>query len=139
MTSNATGSRRGERGFTLIEVMVAAMTLLLLFFGMAQIFSKSRGQLVLDEDKRNAIAVAQARLESLREDYSHQDLVNIAASDTVYNVGGRLYTVAHEVAADSPEARATTVTVTVNWTASLTGGDITRSLECTTILGRSRD
>jgi ABC-type nickel/cobalt efflux system permease component RcnA len=119
--------------------MVAAITLLLLFFGMAQIFATSRGQLVHDEDKRNAVAVAQARLESLREDYRHVDLPNIAASDTVYNVGGRVYTVAHQVAADTPEARATTVTVTVNWTARVNSGFVPRSLACTTILGRSTD
>ena len=139
MTNAAAGSRRKERGFTLIEVMVAAITLLLLFFGMAEIFSKGRSQLGFDEDKRNAVAVAQARLESLREDYRHQDLVNLAANDTTYNVGGRVYTVTHAVAADTPETRATTVTVTVNWSAALSGGNITRSLECTTILGRSRD
>jgi prepilin-type N-terminal cleavage/methylation domain-containing protein len=131
--------KRSQSGFTLIEVMVAAMTLLLLFFGMAQIFSKGRGQLVIDEDKRNAVAVAQARLESLREDYRHIDLPGVAANDTTYVVGGRNYTVAHAVTADAPENRATTVTVTVNWNAMVNGNTIARSLDCTTILGRSTD
>jgi prepilin-type N-terminal cleavage/methylation domain-containing protein len=132
-------SKSNQRGFTLVEVMVAAMTLLLLFFGMAQIFSKGRGQLVVDEDKRNAVAVAQARLESLREDYRHIDLPNVAANDTTYAVGGRIFTVEHAVAADAPENRATTVTVTVNWTAMVNGNSIPRALDCTTILGRSSD
>jgi len=134
-----TMNKSNQRGFTLIEVMVAAMTLLLLFFGMAQIFSKGRGQLVIDEDKRNAVAVAQARLESLREDYRHIDLPGVAANDTTYAVGGRTYTVEHAVTADAPENRATTVTVTVNWTAMVNGNSIARELDCTTILGRSSD
>ena len=128
-----------QRGFTLIEVMVAAMTLLLLFFGMAQIFSKGRGQLVIDEDKRNAVAVAQARLESLREDYRHIDLPSVAGNDTTYVVGGRTYTVEHAVLPDAPEDRAATVTVTVNWNAVVNGNSIARTVDCTTILGRSAD
>ena len=130
---------RGQRGMTLIEVMIAATVLLLLFFGMAQIFSRSRAQLVHDEDKRSAVAVAQARLESLREDYRHVDLPGLAGADTTYVVDGITYTVAHLVSPDTPEPRATTVTVSVGWSTQVNGNNVNRSLDCTTILGRSTD
>ncbi len=139
MTTTKPAKSGGQKGFTLIEVMVASVILLLLFFGMAQIFSRSRAQLVHDEDKRNAVAVAQARLESLREDYRHQDLPGLAGNDTTYVVGGRNFTVSHQVTADTPEARATVVTVTVGWTAHVNGNAVNRTLDCTTILGRSTD
>ena len=137
MSNVSKGKRSAELGFTLIEVMVSAVILMLVFFGMAQVFSKSRTQLVHDEDRRTAVSVARARLESLREDYRRQDLHVLAGNDTTYVVDGTTYTVEHAVQSDVPEVLATTVTVTVNWDAMLNGTAEDRSLSYTTILGRS--
>jgi len=128
-----------EQGFTLIEVMVSAVILLLVFFGLANVFSMSRRQLVQEEDRRNATAVAQARLETLRRDYNNRDLPGLAGNDTTYVVDGRDFVVSHAVAADTPENRATTVTVMVSWSSNYSGSILNRSLDCTTILGRSSD
>lgn len=131
------GARQG--GFTLVEVMVASVIVLLLFFGLANVYTSSRRQLVHEEDLRNATAVAQARLESLRHEYRYEDLPGLSGSDTTYVVGGRDFVVTHAVAGESPEDRATTVTVTVAWTADYSGSTQSRSVDCTTILGRSLD
>ncbi len=130
---------RSDRGFTLVEVMVSAVILLLVFFGLANVYSASRRQLVHEEDRRNATAIAQARMESLRRDYDNRDLPNLVDNDTTYVVEGRNFVVAHAVAPDSPEDRATTVTITVSWSSQYNGTTMNRSLDCTTILGRSSD
>ncbi len=117
--------------------MVAAIVLLLVFFGMGQVFSLNRFQLEHFEDQRRATSIAQARLESLRLDYQPAGLVALSGSDTTYVVDNKTYTVDHIVLADTPETRATTVTVTVNWVADVRGRDVDRALSCTTILGRS--
>ena len=136
---NPVENKRAERGFTLIEVMVASVILLLVFLGLANVHSSSRRQLVHNEDLRNATAVAQARLESLRRDYRNQDLPSLVGNDTTYVVGGHNFVVSHAVSADTPEDRATTVTVTVNWSVRYSGSSTNRSVDCTTILGRSSD
>lgn len=126
-----------QEGFSLVEVMVAAVVLMLVFFGVAQVVSLNRSQLLYEQDHRIATEVAQARLESLRKDYRHVDLATISGVDTTYVVDGRTFTVNHVIRPDTPEARATTVQVTVNWVAQLKGAGVNRSLSCTTILGRS--
>ena len=135
----------GTPGPTIIEhsegvgILSELGIVLLLFFGLANVYTSSRRQLVHEEDLRNATAVAQARLESLRHEYRYEDLPGLSGSDTTYVVGGRDFVVTHAVAGESPEDRATTVTVTVAWTANYNGTTQSRSVDCTTILGRSLD
>lgn len=128
--------RAGRSGFTLIETMIAAMLLVLVFFGLAQVYARGRRQIDFEEDRRKASAVAQARLDGIRRDLRYDDLPALAGTDTMYTVDGRSFVVSHEVQTETPEAMATTVTVTVTWNAAIEGENVARDLACTTILAR---
>ena len=128
--------RRGERGFSLLEVLIAAVLLMVVFFGLAQLYARGRGQLNHEEDRRKATAVAQARLDGLRRDFGYDDLPGLDGTDTTFAVDGRDFAVAHDITADAPETNATTITLTVTWTARVGGGEVDRTLTTTTILGR---
>ena len=128
--------RNGEAGFTLVEVMVAAIVLLLVFYGIAQLAAGSRSQLHLEGDRRHAVSVAQSRIECIRRVETYDRLPTLADRDTTYTVEGRPYTVVHTVTAGSPESQATTLTVTVSWNERIGGSDVPRSVDLTTILGR---
>lgn len=128
--------RAGDRGFTLIEVMVASVVLLLVFFGAAHYSAKSRSQMQLEEDRRTADDVARARLESIRRGENFESLVTLTSRDTSYVVDGRTYSVSHTVQTDVPETNAATVAVTVSWNAHIAGIPVARSLTLTSILGR---
>lgn len=130
-------ARTGERGFTIIEVMVAAVILLLAYFGAAQYASRSREQMDLEESRRTAVAIARARLENLRRGESFDTLPALADRDTVYVVDNRSYTVSHEVLTGVPETGAATVSVTVSWTKRVGAQMVPRALTLATIFGRS--
>lgn len=123
-------------GFSLLEVLVAATLLMVVFFGLAQTHARARRQLDYEEDRRKASAVAQSRLDGLRRDYRYDDLVALDGVDTTYVVDDRSYRVALDVAVGTPESEATTLTATVAWTAKITGGEVDRSLSAVTILAR---
>jgi len=117
--------------------MVAALILALSFYGLAQVYARGRGTLQVEQGRRAAVAVAQARLEQLRRDYRYDDLAGLDGTDTTFTVGATTYTVHHTVRAATPESQATTVTVDVSWQARTPGGDVPRTLGVTTIIGRS--
>jgi prepilin-type N-terminal cleavage/methylation domain-containing protein len=125
-----------SRGFTLLETMIAAVLLLVVFFALAQTYTRGRTQVDYEEDRRVATEVAQMRLDGLRRDYRYDDLPALAGSDTTYVVGRRRYTVSHEVTPGSPEDQATTITITVSWVARVGGTDVSRTFSATTVLGR---
>ncbi len=127
---------RGERGFSLLEVMIAATLLIVVFFGLAQIYTRGRTQIDYEEDRRKATAVAQARLDGIRRDYRYDDLLTLADTETTYVVDNRDFTALLEVQDAQPEPLATTLTVTVTWNARVAGNDVPRTLVCSTILGR---
>lgn len=131
-------SKRGVRGagFTLLEVLVAAVILVLVFFGLAQVYARGRGQVDFEEDRRRATGIVQARLDGIRRDYRYDTLPGLQGVDTTYVVDSRSYRVSHEIAAGVPEGQATTVALTVTWNASVGGSDVPRSLSATTVLGR---
>ncbi len=60
------GPRPGESGFSLIEVMVAAILVIIVMYGLMQFFVRGRIQVDYEEDRRKATAVAQERIEQLR-------------------------------------------------------------------------
>jgi Tfp pilus assembly protein PilV len=128
----------GREGFSFIEVLIAAMLLLIVFFGLAQLYARGRKQIDYEEDRRSATAVAQARLDALRRDYHYNSLSsqNGAANDTTYYVEGRPYTVHHLITPESPDSFAATVQVTVTWRAQTATGTINRTLNTTTVLAR---
>lgn len=128
-----------ESGFTLVEVMVSAFLVLIVFFGAAQYASKTRLLLNHDEHRRQAIAVAQARLEEIRTSLTFDTLATLANADTTYMVGGCNFNVQHIVRVDTPQTGAATVTVNLTWNVVANGTAIPRSLSMTTILSRSFD
>ncbi len=133
------GGRRAARrvdGFSLLEVMVSAVLLVIVFFGLAQFHARGRTQLDYEEDRRKATAVAQACLDGIRRDYRYDQLPALDATVQSLVVDSRTYTVTHGVSAASPEPQATTVTVVVRWVAKVADTDVTRTLSATTILGR---
>lgn len=123
-------------GFSLIEVMVAAVLLLIVFFGLTQIYVRSRTQIDYEEDRRKATAIAQARLDGIRRDYRFDGLAALDGTDTTMVSDRRDYVVAHTVAVGAPESQAATVTVTVTWQAMVEGSPVDRKHEATTIFGR---
>jgi Tfp pilus assembly protein PilV len=139
MKGNGPGTRvpaSREDGFSLLEVMVAALLLLIVFFGLAQLYTRGRTQMGYEEDRRKATAVAQARLDGIRRDYGYDALAALNGTTTSYTVDGRNFSVLHAVTTDSPEPQSTSITLTVSWAAKTYSGTVTRSLNTTTILAR---
>ncbi len=129
---------RDRSGFSLLEVLVAAFLLMVVFFGLAHIYTRGRVQMDHEEDRRRATAVLQARLDGIRRDYTFSTLpsLNGAENDTTYDVDDWPYTVHHVVTMDTPEIGAATVELTVTWAIPNDPQGDTRSLTATTILGR---
>jgi hypothetical protein len=125
--------------------MVSAMLLVIVFYGLAQIYWRGRRQVDMEEDRRRATAVVQARLDGIRRDYSFDVLVDSLNGRTrSFKVDGRTYSVLHQVipAVDrsvSPAVNleADTLKLTVSWTAKTYSGTVTRSMPATvTVLAR---
>ncbi len=130
------GARPGRGGFTLLETMIAAILLLIMFFALAQIHARGRAQMALDEHRRKATAELQATLEGLRRDYDYDSLGALDGDRAAVRVDGMDFTVATDVSVGTPEAQATTVVVTVSWHETIGGNDIVRDVSATTILAR---
>jgi prepilin-type N-terminal cleavage/methylation domain-containing protein len=133
-TRASDGSRSG---FTLVEVMVAAFLITIVFFGAAHYASKSRGLMQHDESRRHAVAIAQGRLESIRTYETYDTLNTLAGRDTTYTVDGRPFTLIHTVTLDSPQTSAATVTVNLAWNVNISGNLVPRTLSMSSILSRS--
>ncbi len=138
MKRSRSGHARSIGGFSLLEVMIAAMLLVIVFFGLAQLYTRGRKQIAYEEDRRDATAVAQARLDAVRRDYHYASLPsqNGNQNDTTYYVEGRQFKVHHVVTPESPDSFATTVTVTVTWQAKTQSTTVDRTLSTTTVLAR---
>ncbi len=126
-----------QDGFTLIEVMVASVVLLLACFGMAHYAVGSRTQLSLEEGRRHAVAVAQGRLETIKRGETYDTLDSLSDRDTTYTVDGRPYAVTHTVGLNTPDEHAATVAVTVTWSEMISGNATPRSIGLATIVSRS--
>jgi prepilin-type N-terminal cleavage/methylation domain-containing protein len=134
--SGARRPRRLDEGFSLVEVMVAAVLLLIVFYGISQYYVRGRTQLDFEENRRKATAIGEARLDGIRRDFRYDDLTTLNGRDTTYVLENKNFRVSHTVTVDTPEAQATTVTITVNWTERVAGNNVARSLQATTILAR---
>lgn len=128
--------RHLDGGFSLIEVMVAAFLLLIVFYGISQYYVRGRTQVDYEENRRKATAVAQARLDGIRRDYRYDDLAALNGVDTTFVVENKNFRVRHVVTADAPEAQATTIAITVNWSEKVSGSIVNRSVQATTFLAR---
>ena len=134
---NLMGILKTRRGITLVEVMIAAFLLLVTFLGLATTYSRGRVQINLEEDRRKATCVAQARFDGIRRDLTYEDLADLDSTVSTFIVDGITYQVSHSVAVGTPESQATTLVVTVNWNANIEGNLVPRSVVSTTILARS--
>jgi type II secretory pathway pseudopilin PulG len=130
-------SRLGDqRGVTLLEVLIAAILLIIIFFGLAQYYTRGRTHLNYEEDRRKATAVAQDRIDGIRRDYSYDGLMSLNGTDTTYVVDQRDYIVKHEILPNTPEDQSTTLHLTIEWDVKVSGSVYKRTHEATTILGR---
>ncbi len=83
-----------ERGFSLLEVMIAAVILILVFYGLAQFYARGRTQIDFEEDRRKATAVGQERIEEARRwTYAYLEFLDGSVVDTAMTVDGQDYTV----------------------------------------------
>lgn len=128
--------RPGREGFTILETMIAAIILLLLFFGLARVYAGGRVQMRLEDHRRQASAVIQSHLETLRRDTTYDNLPGLDGDQVDYVVDGITYTAATAIAAATPEPQATTIDVEVSWPEKIGASTVTRTLTCTTILAR---
>jgi type II secretory pathway pseudopilin PulG len=124
-------------GFTLLEVMIAAIILIIVMYALAQYYWRGRKQVDFEEHRRVATAVGQARLDDLRR-RNYGTLGTYGGTDTTFVVDGRSYKVALNVTTASPVTDATTVTATVEWALGINPGAASdkRTAQITTIIGR---
>ena len=138
---NATRPRRRSReaGFTLIEVMVAAVILILVMYGLMQFYFRGRKHVDYEEHRRKATATAQARLDQARTwSYSYLEALEAGSgSDTTLNVDGRAYAVSLDVFPGGNE-HYKRLRAVVSWDAEIEygGASVTRTDTVTTHVGR---
>jgi prepilin-type N-terminal cleavage/methylation domain-containing protein len=141
------GPQAGQSGFSLIEVLVASVIVILVMYGLMQFFVRGRVQVDYEEDRRKATAVAQDWTEAIRRwDFSYlitrQDDNGTAANDTTYTVDGKTYDASLTVNYDDTvDENLATIIVDVSWTfqknynpANLAN----RTVTVTTLMGRTR-
>jgi hypothetical protein len=131
---------RNERGLTILEVLIAAVLLIIVLFWLAQFYVQGRKHIDYEEHRRKATAVAQARLDALREwPYdSLQVWVGAGTLDTTLVMDGRTYDV-HLLFAAGPNPHTTEVSAVVEWNAAVPyepGNTYTRRDTTTTFIGR---
>jgi len=132
------GRLRNQHGtLTLVEIMVAAVVLLLILWGASNYFSRGRHQVGEEEARRKATAAAQLRLDQLRA-YHYGALPAYNGTDTTIVMGNETYKVAMAVTAASPNLNATTLVATVTWRMHVNANPVadTRTAQATTIVGR---
>lgn len=131
----------GDRGMTLIEVMIAALLLVIVLFWLTQYYVQGRKHLDYEEQRRKATALAQARLDEART-WSYDYLLSLAdsvAAETTRVVDGRPYTVGLRVE-PGPNPYTSRVEAVVTWEAARNyeaGNAFTRSDTTTTLIARS--
>ncbi len=127
----------GREGFTLLETVVAAVLVLIIFFGIAAVQVRARTQMNLEQHRRMATGLLQAHVDGLRRTTAFDDLPGLDGAESTYDVDGVTYTVTQSIAIDAPEEHAATVDVTLSWTESVGGAPVPRTLQCSTIIARS--
>ena len=127
----------GREGFTLLETVVAAALVLIIFFGIAAVQVRARTQMNLEQHRRMATGLMQAHVDGLRRTTDFDSLGDLDGAETDYTVDGVTYTVTQDIAIDQPEEHAATVDVTLTWSESVGGAPVPRTLQCSTIIARS--
>jgi hypothetical protein len=110
-------------------------------FWLTQNYVQGRKHLDYEEHRRKATALAQARLDEVRN-WPYDSLVSLMDStsvDSIMSVDGRSYTV-RLLLSPGPAPQTTTVSAVVEWEAAVdydAGNSFTRRDTTTTIIGRS--
>lgn len=128
--------RVDRSGFTLLEVMIAAILLLIMFFGLARVHGAARKQIVMEDRRRTATNVLENHVEAIRRDTTYDGLAALNGRVVQYVVDGVTYSARNTITVATPEAQATTILVAVSWPEMINTTAITRSVQCTTILAR---
>lgn len=124
----------------MIEVLIAAVLVIVVMYWLTQYYVMGRKHLDYEEHRRKATAVAQARLDQVRDwpyDYL-ASLVDSVTVDTTMVVDGRSYDVSLTFS-PGPNPHATKVQAVVMWQAGLPyepGNAFTRRDTTTTLVGR---
>ena len=128
-----------QRGFTFLEVLIAAFLLVIVMFGLMQYYVQGRKHMDFEESRRKATAVMQERLDQLRR-RPYDSLPAYDGTDTTITVDGRTFTLSHRVVPDFPGPNATTLRVAARWTEMVNydpSNTFTRSDTMTTMVGRA--
>jgi type II secretory pathway pseudopilin PulG len=132
-----------EAGFSLLEVMIAGVILILVFWGLMQFAVRGRTQVDFEEDRRKATAVGQQRIEEARRwTYAYLEALDGTAVDTAMTVDGQDYTVSLAVNPDDEPPPAnddiSVVKVGVIWDRRTldSGTVVPDTLWLTTLVGR---
>ena len=104
--------RRGENGFTVVEVLVAVVILAFVLTAVNALLVAGVTQAAVSKRATDAAAAAQQELETLR-DLSYASILS-APSKTV-TVGTHTYTVNRVVTDNDPQPNMKRITVTVTW------------------------
>lgn len=104
--------RRGEDGFTVVEVLVAVVILGFVLIAVNALLLAGFAQAAVSKRASDAAGVAQQELETLR-DLSYAN-IQATPSKTV-TVGAYTYTVNRTVTVDDPQPNMKHITVTVTW------------------------
>ncbi len=104
---------RGERGFTLIETMIALVIMMVVGLGIASLFAYSINYNSGAADRTVAIAVAQQQLERLRNSpFTDASLTATTGTTSTVQSIGRSYTIQTIIVDTSTTLKTITVQVT---------------------------
>jgi len=117
-----------SRGFTVIEVIIAAFLLAAGLVATAQLVVMATGQVSLSRQQSDGARVAAQTIEQYRDVYFYTLATGTYTSSQL--VGTTTYTVTTVVTADTPQVGLKTVAVTVTWS----GGSGGKSYATSTIL-----
>ena len=121
-------TKNNERGFSLIEVCVAMVVMMVAGLAVSSLFVFSLQNNVGGSERALAMAVAQEQLERLRSVNFEDTTLNVGTTNTTINSGGHAYTVVNTITDETnpdgsnKQLRKITVTVTPaggsrgNWT-----------------------
>ena len=141
LSARSSGTLCDQRGISLIEVLIAAVVLVIVMFWLTIYYVEGRKHLDYEEQRRKATALGQARLDQART-WSYDALIagmGSSSADTTMTVDGRDYTVKLLVSS-GPNSHSSTVKAVVEWEATLSydaRNPFVRSDTTTTIIGRS--
>ena len=136
--------KRGTSGFSIMDVLLATIILVVLGTALVSATYRSRAQLDYEEVRRRAILIAQERLEWVRADFDFDEITADTIATTI-NMENTTFTITSNVGIGIDPANAVslddymkTVTDPVSWVAKTPEGTdtITRRVTMQTVIFR---